>query len=92
MNEALIAALSGVGTAVAGLTAVLWRLQRANSNNGHQQTSHQLEEIRLLTNIDAQSAIVARESAAAAKTLDKVAEEVHKVAEGVAVLRDRSER
>ena len=46
--EALIGAISGLGTAITGLGIVLWRLQSANRQNGH----HQSEELQLLRNID----------------------------------------
>ena len=48
--EVLAGALSGLGVAITGLAGALWRLQRANRQNGH----HASEELRLLGSIDKQ--------------------------------------
>lgn len=46
--EALVGAISGLGTAMTGLGYILWRLRQSHRANG----SHQEEELVLLRSID----------------------------------------
>lgn len=80
--EVLAPALVGLAGAIAGLAGALWRLQRANRQNGH----HASEELRLLGSIDKQLGSI---GTAQTENQKQLVGTLSKVDSALAVLLDR---